>query len=478
MAGPGLQQVQRLSLQQILAPQLQQSLHLLQVPTLELNALVHEELQQNPLLEEVSKDEPRVEVEGGDADLAPAEAQTDEQFDREFAVLAKLDDEWREYFAQTNSFRGRSAEQEEQRQHFFDSIVEQESLQHHLLDQIKFADISTAERKAAELIVGNINDDGYLLTPIEELAISSGLLLDELQKAVETVQTLHPVGVGARNLKECLLIQLDRLGKSESIEAVVVNQHLEDLGRKRFPDIARTLGISVEEVQEISNFISTLEPKPGRMFSPEQQQYVAADVVVQMMDGDYVVLLNSEQIPHLRISNTYKELMAQGEKVAEAKEYIRDKIRAGKFLIKSIHQRQQTIYNIAKVIVDRQREFLDNGISHLKPLTMAQVAEVVGVHETTVSRAVANKYMQTPQGLFEMKYFFTPGFETAGGALSNTSVKDHISQLVGREDANKPLSDQEIVAILKEQGIPIARRTVAKYRNELNILPSNLRRTF
>jgi hypothetical protein len=286
MAGPGLQQVQRLSLQQILAPQLQQSLHLLQVPTLELNALVHEELQQNPLLEEVSKDEPRVEVEGGDADLAPAEAQTDEQFDREFAVLAKLDDEWREYFAQTNSFRGRSAEQEEQRQHFFDSIVEQESLQHHLLDQIKFADISTAERKAAELIVGNINDDGYLLTPIEELAISSGLLLDELQKAVETVQTLHPVGVGARNLKECLLIQLDRLGKSESIEAVVVNQHLEDLGRKRFPDIARTLGISVEEVQEISNFISTLEPKPGRMFSPEQQQYVAADVVVQMMDGD------------------------------------------------------------------------------------------------------------------------------------------------------------------------------------------------
>ncbi len=439
---------------------------------------MHEELQQNPLLEEVSKDEPRVEVEGGDADLAPAEAQTDEQFDREFAVLAKLDDEWREYFAQTNSFRGRSAEQEEQRQHFFDSIVEQESLQHHLLDQIKFADISTAERKAAELIVGNINDDGYLLTPIEELAISSGLLLDELQKAVETVQTLHPVGVGARNLKECLLIQLDRLGKSESIEAVVVNQHLEDLGRKRFPDIARTLGISVEEVQEISNFISTLEPKPGRMFSPEQQQYVAADVVVQMMDGDYVVLLNSEQIPHLRISNTYKELMAQGEKVAEAKEYIRDKIRAGKFLIKSIHQRQQTIYNIAKVIVDRQREFLDNGISHLKPLTMAQVAEVVGVHETTVSRAVANKYMQTPQGLFEMKYFFTPGFETAGGALSNTSVKDHISQLVGREDANKPLSDQEIVAILKEQGIPIARRTVAKYRNELNILPSNLRRTF
>jgi len=480
MAGPGLQQVQRLSLQQILAPQLQQSLHLLQVPTLELNALVHEELQQNPLLEEVSKDEPRVELEGGDegGDVTPAEAQTDAQFEREFEVLSKLDDEWREYFAQTSSFRGRSAEQDERRQHFFDSIVEQESLQQHLLDQIKFVDLTPEDRKAAELVIGNINDDGYLLTPIEELAISSGLPPDQLQKAVEAVQTLHPVGVGARSLKECLLIQLDRLGKSESIEAVVVNQHLDDLGNKRFHEIARSLDLTLEQVQEISNFISTLEPKPGRMFSAEQQQYVAADVVVQKMNGEYAVLLNDEQIPHLRISSTYKELMAQGEKVAEAKDYIRDKIRAGKFLIKSIHQRQQTIGNIARVIVERQRDFLDNGVSHLKPLTMAQVAEVVGVHETTVSRAVANKYMQTPQGLFEMKYFFTPGFETTGGALSNTSVKEQIAQLISRENTSQPLSDQEIVAVLKEQGIPIARRTVAKYRNELNILPSNLRKRY
>jgi RNA polymerase sigma-54 factor len=190
-------------------------------------------------------------------------------------------------------------------------------------------------------------------------------------------------------------------------------------------------------------------------------------------------MLNDEQIPHLRISNTYKEVMASSEKSSEAKDYIRDKIRAGKFLIKSIHQRQQTIHNIAKVIVERQQEFLDKGISCLKPLTMAQVAEVVGVHETTVSRAVANKYMQTPQGLYEMKYFFTPGFETAsGGSMSNTSVKEQISKLIEREDQTKPLSDQEIVAILKEQGIPIARRTVAKYRNELNILPSNLRKTY
>ncbi|HXI82618.1 MAG TPA: RNA polymerase factor sigma-54 [Verrucomicrobiae bacterium] len=487
MAGPGLHQVQRMSLQQILAPQLQQSLHLLQVPTLELRSLVQEELQQNPLLEEIPKDEPQVEIESPDGETvrevdADKEAVTAEEraeFKEEFEVLAKLDEEWRDYFSQTNTVRSRSPEQEEQRQHFFDSIVQQESLQQHLLQQLNFAALTEDRRKVAELIVGSINDDGYLLTPIEELAVSSGIPLDHLQEALELVQTFHPVGVGARNLKECLLIQLDRLGKSESIEAVLVNQHLDDLGRKRFPEIARAMNLSVEQIQQLANFISTLEPKPGRMFTTEQQQYVAADVVVQKIGDDYVVLLNDEQIPHLRISNTYKELMASDEKSNDAKDYIRDKIRAGKFLIKSIHQRQQTIYNIAKVIVERQREFLENGISCLKPLTMAQVAEVVGVHETTVSRAVANKYMQTPQGLFEMKYFFTPGFETAGGgAMSNTSVKEQISKLIEREDPLKPLSDQEIVAILKEQGIPIARRTVAKYRNELNILPSNLRKTY
>jgi RNA polymerase sigma-54 factor len=469
-----------LSLQQILAPQLQQSLHLLQVPTLELTALVHEELQQNPLLEEVSKEEPRVETEtDGDAGEAADTAKADKEFKEEFEVLSKLDDEWREYFAQTSSFRSRSPEQEEQRQHFFDSIVQQESLQQHLVQQLNFVGVPAEERKVAEFLIGSINDDGYLHTPLEELAVSSGLPLPELQKALELIQTFHPVGVGARNLKECLLVQLDRLGKSESVEAAIVNLHLDDLGRKRYPEIARAMGLTVEQIQQIANFISTLEPKPGRMFNTEQQQYVAADVVVQQINGDYVVMLNDEQIPHLRISNTYKELMASDDKAREAKDYIREKIRAGKFLIKSIHQRQQTIYNIAKVIVERQREFLDKGVSCLRPLTMAQVAEVVGVHETTVSRAVANKYMQTPQGLYEMKFFFTPGFETAsGGAMSNTSVKEEISQLIEREDPTKPLSDQEIVAILKEKGIPIARRTVAKYRNELNILPSNLRKQY
>jgi len=462
-------------LQQVLAPQLQQSLHLLQVNALELNALVHEELQQNPLLEEEPKDDPQVEVETATAEREPI---PDDDFKREFEVLSKLDDEWREYFAQTNSFRRRSPEQEEQYQHFFESIVERESLPHHLLGQIDDTELSADDHKVAELLIGSLNDDGYLLSPLEELAINTGLPLEQLERVLHELQTFHPVGVGARNLRECLLIQLDRLGKSESLEAAVVSQHLDDLGRKRFPEIARALNLTVEDIQKIANFISTLEPKPGRLFNAEQDQYVAADVVVQEIDGQYTVLLNNDHVPHLRISNAYKELMVRGEQAREARDYVREKIRAGKFLIKSIHQRQQTIYNIAKVIVERQCGFLDKGISHLKPLTMGQVAEVVGVHETTVSRAVANKYMQTPHGLFEMKFFFTPGFETAGGALSNTSVKDHIAKLVEREDTDKPLSDQEIVALLKEQGIPIARRTVAKYRSELNILPSNLRKKF
>src|SRR5437867_4002204 len=270
--GPGLHQVQRLSLQQILAPQLQQSLHLLQVGSLELNQLVHEELAQNPLLEEMSKDEPRVEVDGSSDEAAPVAAErTDEQdFKQEFDALTKLDEEWREYFSQTSTFSPRSAQVEEQRQHFFDSIAQQESLQQHLLQQLNFVDTTPEQRKIAELLIGNINDDGYLIGSLEELSISSGVPLDQLQKALEMIQTFHPVGVGACNIKECLLIQLDRLGKSESIEAVVVNQHIDGLGKKRFPEIARVMNLTVEQVQQIANFISTLEPKPGRMFTVEQ----------------------------------------------------------------------------------------------------------------------------------------------------------------------------------------------------------------
>jgi RNA polymerase sigma-54 factor len=254
---------------------------------------------------------------------------------------------------------------------------------------------------------------------------------------------------------------------------------MEELGRRRIPEIARGTGQSIDEVQAALARIARLEPRPGRAFLPDNDHYVLPEVFVQKSGDDFVVTTNDEHIPHLRISNTYKDLMSQGGNSSEVKNYIRDKIRAGKFLIKSLHQRQQTILNIAREIVKRQRGFLENGIAHLKPMTMAQVAGVVGVHETTVSRAVSGKYMQTPQGVFEMKFFFTAGLHSASGAdVSNASVKDMIAEMFKNENQAKPLADQEVVTMLGAKGITIARRTVAKYRDELHILPSNLRKVY
>ena len=468
MPGPGMQQIQGIGLQQVLAPQLQQSLQILQAPTLELRNIVQQELQTNPVLEE----EPGTyETE----DRSPDET----EFQKEFEKLAKLDEEWRDYMAQNANYSARSQEDEERRQFFLDSIANQETLQQHLLDQLNTAEIDARQRRAAELIIGNIDDLGFLSVPPEEIAGLSGVSMDDLKEALSLVQTFHPVGVGAQDLRECLLIQLRRLGKGDSVEYQIVDQYLEDLGRKRYPDIARRLGLTVDQIQRAATFIATLDPKPGQIFSAEPNSYVLPDVVVEKVGDDYVVSLTGDQIPHLRINKTYRDLMTQTRNGAEVRDYIREKIRSGKFLIKSIHQRQQTILNIATEIVKRQRDFLDFGTAFLKPMTMVQIAETVGVHETTVSRAISGKYIATPQGVLDMKFFFTPGYQTADGvSLSNTSVKDAIADLVRNEDSRMPLSDKEIVEILSERGIPIARRTVAKYRAELNILPSNLRKQF
>jgi RNA polymerase sigma-54 factor len=280
-------------------------------------------------------------------------------------------------------------------------------------------------------------------------------------------------------LRECLMLQLERQGRENTMEYKIVRDHMEALGKRRLPEIARAFGEDVVDVQEAAARIGLLEPRPGRAFLPDNDQYVVSEVFVTKQGDDFAISTNNDQIPHLRISNTYKDLMAQADSSPEVREYIREKIRAGKFLIKSLHQRQQTIMNIAREIVKRQREFMEKGVAFLKPLTMVQVAEVVGVHETTVSRAVSGKYMQTPQGVFEMKYFFTSGIQTATGEdMSNTSVKDMITDIFKNEDPTKPLSDQEVVLMLAEKGIVIARRTVAKYRSELNILPSNLRKMY
>jgi RNA polymerase sigma-54 factor len=491
---------QRLTQSLVLAPQLQQSLALLQAPTLELKALVEQELQQNPVLEETSTAETELEEEEGReaeqpaAAADPIESPADlsfesaaeksasepvDDFQAEFERLVQLDQEWRDHFAQTNLPMRASAEEEEKRQFMFDSLVAGTSLQEMLLEQVRESTLQEEQWPIAEMLIGNIDEYGYLKATVEELAASTGLPTDQIVGVLNVIQTFDPPGVGARDLRECLLLQFDRLGQQSTLEYRIVNELMDALGKRRIPEIARATGASVDEVQEALARIARLEPRPGRAYLPNNDQYILPEVFVRKSGDDYVVTTNNEHIPHLRISNTYKDLMAQGENSAEVRNYIREKIRAGKFLIKSLHQRQQTILNIAKEIVNRQRDFMAKGVANLKPLTMVQVAQVVGVHETTVSRAVSGKYMQTPQGLFEMKYFFTAGIQTASGdGMSNTSVKDMIADIFKAEDTGKPLSDQEVVRMLKEKGIVIARRTVAKYRTELNILPSNLRKVY
>jgi RNA polymerase sigma-54 factor len=462
-------QFQSLQQQQTIAPQMQQSLQLLQSPTLELRHLIQQELVQNPTLEEES------------TDISLEEAGTggeDDEFDREFAELSQLDEEWREYMAQSRLSSPKRDDAEERHQFAMDSIVEPVTLQEHLLNQLGFSDAPPRIREIATMLIGNIGDNGFLHASLEDLCFDLGIPMPELEEAKSLVQSFDPVGIGAVDLRDCLLIQLERLGKHHSLEYRIVDHHLDDLARKRYPQIAKRLSVSPEQITRAAEFIATLDPRPGSRFAEDTNTYVTPDVTVERIGDEWVVSMNSEQIPRLRISNAYKDLMASGEG-REARAYLRDKIRAGKFLIKSIHQRQQTIQSIASEIVARQGAFLDHGPSRLKPMNMAQIADKVGVHETTVSRAVSGKYIATPHGVFEMKYFFTTGYETEDGeSLSNTSVKQTLAELIAEENPKKPLSDQRLVELLEKRGIKIARRTVAKYREELNILPSHMRRSY
>jgi RNA polymerase sigma-54 factor len=474
---------------------------LLQAPTLELKALVEAELQQNPVLEEVADqdldqaEKPVENEEGNSTEVTDFEEPQEEvkfdaaaeknasepvdDFQVEFDRLVQLDQDWRDHFSQANTPIRSSTEDEEKRQFMFDSITVETSLAQYLIEQVRDTKLTEEEQGIAELLIGNIDDYGYLNVTLDELAATTKLPPEKILEILKVVQTFEPTGVGARDLRECLMLQLERAGQQDSLEYRIIRDFMDALGKRRIPEIARGTGQTVEEVQESLAKIGRLEPRPGREFLPVVEQYVAPEVFVQKSGDEFTVTTNDEQIPHLRISNVYKDLMAEGGNNAEVKNYIREKIRAGKFLIKSLHQRQATIANIGREIVKRQREFMEKGVAFLKPMTMAQVAEVVGVHETTVSRAVSGKYIDTPQGVFEMKYFFTAGLQNAhGDDISNTSVKDMIADIFKGENPSNPLSDQEVVKMLTAKGITIARRTVAKYRDELDILPSNLRKVY
>ncbi|MDB4358835.1 RNA polymerase factor sigma-54 [Verrucomicrobiales bacterium] len=462
-------QAQSLHQQQAIAPQMQQSLQLLQTPTLELRHLIQQELVENPTLEEENTDISLDEVES---------SSEDEAFDKEFAELSQQEEEWREYMSQARVASPRRDDADEKYQFVMDSIVEPITLQDHLLNQVHLSDAKKETLEVAEMLVGNVDEDGYLKVDLEEMSFDLGIPFDDLDEGRALIQSFDPAGVGASDLRDCLLIQLERLGKHHSLEFRIIDHHLDDLARHRYPQIAKKLSVLPEQISAAAEFIGRLDPKPGSRMSSDLNTYVTPDVTVSRMGSEWAVEIHNEQVPRLRISNSYKDLMASGGG-REARNYIRDKIRSGKFLIKSIHQRQETIRSIAGEIVKRQTAFFEHGPSRLKPMNMAQIADVVGVHETTVSRAVSGKYVATPHGVFEMKYFFTTGYETESGvSMSNTSVKQALAELVAAEDTRKPLSDQRLVEELKEKGIEIARRTVAKYREELNILPSHMRRSY
>jgi RNA polymerase sigma-54 factor len=479
----------------VLAPQLRQSLKILQVAALDLRSVIQEELQSNPTLEELPMDGMSMEKEEpskADADAtgddgsaeapheAAAEQKRDEMdFSKEFEILGKIDDDWRDYMANAGGSQPFTADDAERRQHFFDSVATETSLQEHLMRQAEMTDLPPEAMAAMNHLVGSLDDRGFLTVSAPDVALQTGLPLAAVQEAVGALKSFEPPGIGAENLAECLLAQLAARGRRESLASRIIRHYFELLTRRRIPELARKLGAASDDVQGAIEEIGKLDPAPGRRFADDQNRVVVADVTVERDGGEWRIHLNNDYIPRLRISSTYRDLIAKGTLSKDERDYLRERMRSGKFLIDSIEQRQRTIERITREILKAQAPFFEHGVSQLKPLTMTQIAEVVGVHETTVSRAIANKYIRTPHGVFEFKYFFTPGYQNDNGAsVSNTSVKEMIADMVAAEDKASPFSDQELVAKLQEKGINIARRTVAKYRDELGILPSNLRRDY
>jgi len=503
MSGPSfshdLRQRQTQSL--VLAPQLRQSLKILQVAALDLRSVIQEELQANPTLEELpmdgeSIDKPTdadgtsgdgVSADGssGESDdrnaTAPDETAAREEMDftKQFEILGKLDEDWRDHMANAGGSQSYTAEDAEKRQHFFDSLVSETSLQEHLMQQVVLDELAQPVLDALKQLIGNLDDRGYLAQNPSDVALQTGLPYDTVVEALKLLQSFDPPGIGSQTLAECLLAQLRAKGRGDTLAARMLRDQFELLSRRRIPELSRKLGAAPDDVQAAIEEIGKLDPAPGRRFAEDNNRVVVPDVVVEKDGDEWKIHLNSDYIPRLRLSSTYRELIAKGTLSKEERDYLRERMRSGKFLIDSIEQRQRTIERITREIIKAQTAFFEHGVSQLRPLTMTQIADIVGVHETTVSRAIANKYMQTPHGVFDFKYFFTTGYEADSGAsVSNTSVKELLADLVTMEDKSSPLSDQELVAKLHDKGLTLARRTVAKYREELGILPSNLRRDY
>lgn len=450
----------------MMTPELRQAIAILQMSTLELGEYVQKEMEENPLLEEIEPEENSSETN-----------EYDKENDED--ISNQKTEEWLEYF----NDRDIGIVQKKEEEKTFDSYTSRRpSLYEHLQFQWRLACTDDNDLMIGNYIIGCIDPNGYLSDTVEEIAANTNASEEKIEELLNIIQLFHPHGVGARDLTECLLIQLIHYGKDDTNTIRIVEEYLNDLAKGRLNKIASNLGISVCEVQGICDFIRTLDPKPGLQYSNvDDVRYIISDVIVEKVEGKYIVVVNDARSPRLIVNKLYENMMRKPDAFSnDAQKYLEEKMGSAIWLIKSIEQRRMTLYKVARCIVDIQTEFMDKGIKYLKPLNLKQVAEMVEVHESTVSRATSNKYIQTPQGLFEMKYFFSSGINSYMGneKVSSKSIKSIIQEIIDSEDQVRPLSDQEIAQILKEKGIRISRRTVAKYRQDLGILSTVARKRY
>src|SRR5690349_6493934 len=458
----------------ILTPSLQQAIKLLPMSTLELADLLNQEVVENPLLEEVPTEELAAveqtpqEKEGGE-DKTKEKTDPWDDADYEYFFGDYLDD----------GYRPRAPQEIKELPPIENTLSTSSSLADHLMWQLSMQTDDPLMREIGSAIIGNLDDDGYLVASFEELAAMGPWPVDDVERALRLVQGFDPTGVAARDLQECLLLQLRHLGLEGTPTEKIVADHLRLLQNHQVPEIARKMGMSIDDLKEHIEIIRHLDPKPGSRYNPTQSQYVIPDVYVVKIEDQYVAVLNEDGLPQMRISPVYRRLLDKNaaDNTDETRAYVKDKFRSALWLIKSVEQRQKTIHKVANSIINFQRDFLDHGIEHLRPLVLRDVANDIGMHESTVSRVVTNKYMHTPQGVFEMKYFFHSGISSSyGESVSSVTIKQRIRKIIENEDPRKPLSDSKIVSILQREGLVLARRTIAKYREELKIPTSNQRK--
>lgn len=474
-----MRQQLKMSQQLVMTPQLQQAIKLLQLTRMELQDVVRQELEENPLLEEAGEIEEITDtgpLESSEKEIDPATDAEDFQFHEVEAGAESLRD-WDSYLDGYNYSSGEQYSGDDDRPSFENLLTKQSTLIDHLLWQLHMGNFSEHEVSIGEEIIGNIDESGYFRATVEEVADSCATSEDEVLSLLERIQQFDPTGVASRDLRECLLTQARFIGMQGSVVERIILEHLKDLETRKYKEIAKALGVDINQVHMAAKIIAGFDPKPGSIFGSEDVHYISADIFVSKLGDDYVVMLNEEGLPNLKVSPYYSDTRSKGSVNTQAEEYIGEKMRSALWLIKSIQQRQRTIYKVAKSIIRFQRDFLDRGIEHLRPLVLRDVADDIGMHESTISRVTSNKYMQTPQGLFELKYFFNSGLSTSeGDFVASESVKCRIREIIEKEDPKKPYSDQKIVDMLADETINIARRTVTKYREMLKLGSSSERK--